>query len=329
MPFDEIKIKQIDLYITMKKQIKSVVRVKSITQLSPFFKRVTLLTITATIALTSCNKNEDDLIDHSQPTKSTTSSNSQNKSITNSGSSSSKFDEDKLVFVEGGSFMMGSPANSGEGDERPQHKVTLNSYKISKFEITNEQFAKFLTAKGNQKSDGGLWYQGSDFNQKGTVFTAKKGSEKLPVRFVTWSGANAYAQWVGGRIPTEAEWEFAARGGNKSKGYTYSGSNNINDVGWYVGNSGQRLHTVGEKKPNELGIYDMSGNVWEWTADWYGAYTKEDKNNPKGASSGNARVRRGASAFCALPNTRSANRSSRVPDGVRHNLGFRVVFDVK
>lgn len=306
----------------MKKQIKPIQKISG----KGFFSKGFAFVTAALILLASCNKNEDELIDH---LASGTNSTKGIGASSNGSTIGSKIDEANLAFVEGGSFMMGSPAGTGEGDERPQHKVTLSSYKISKYEITNEQFAAFLTAKGNQQENGVKWYQGSDISQQGKTFTPKKGREKFPVVFVTWNGANAYAKWVGGRIPTEAEWEFAARGGNKSKGYTYSGSNNINDVGWYVGNSGGRLHAVGEKKANELGIHDMSGNIWEWTADWYGSYTKDAKTNPKGAASGANRVRRGASAFCTMANTRSANRSNRTPDGVRHNLGFRVVFDIK
>lgn len=244
-----------------------------------------------------------------------------------------KINPNEIVFVQGGDFLMGSANGSkediGNGSEKPQHKVTLSNYKITKFEITNEQFAKFLTEKGNQTESGHKWYQGSDFDQKGKVFTPKKNWERTPVRFVTWHGARAYAQWAGGRLPTEAEWEYASKGGRKSKGYIYSGSDNLNEVGWNVHNSGGRLHTVGEKKPNELGLYDMSGNVWEMTADWYGSYSKDHQINPKGASSGKGRVRRGASAFCVPDRQRSVNRSTRYDVPVRHNMGFRVVFDVK
>lgn len=243
-------------------------------------------------------------------------------------STSSHFPHSELILVEGGSFTMGSPIGLGEGDERPQHTVNLKSFKISKYEITNEQYAQFLTTQSNQSENGQKWYQGNDLVVSGNTFTAKSGLEKLPVRFVTWYGAMAYARWVGGRIPTEAEWEYASRGGQQSKNYTYSGSNDINDVGWYVGNSGEKLHAVGEKKPNELGIYDMSGNVWEWTADWYGSYPKTTETNPISVLDGVERVRRGASAFCALSEVRSANRSKRKPTEVRHNLGFRIVFDL-
>ncbi|MDO4782958.1 MAG: SUMF1/EgtB/PvdO family nonheme iron enzyme [Capnocytophaga felis] len=230
----------------------------------------------------------------------------------------------ELAIVEGGTFQMGTPSR-GDGDEI-LHTVTLSSFKISKYEITNAQYAKFLTAKGNQRENGAIWYQGKDIVKEGNGFKARAGRENYPVIFVTWHGAKAYAEWVGGSLPTEAQWEYAARGGNKSKGYTWSGSNNINEVAWYVGNSGGRLHEVGTKKPNELGIYDMSGNAWEWTADLYGPYSTAPQTDPTGATRGNNRVRRGASAFCTPNTNRSTNRSNRAPNGIRHNLGFRVVF---
>lgn len=230
-----------------------------------------------------------------------------------------------LVFVEGGTFQMGTPSR-GDGDEL-LHTVTLSSFNITKYEITNEQYAKFLNTKGNQIEEGAKWYQGYDIVQQGNSFVVKSGREKHPVVYVTWQGAKAYADWVGGYLPTEAQWEYAARGGNKSQGYLYSGSNDLNEVSWNIYNSGSLgIRPVGGKKPNELGIYDMSGNVWEWTADWYGTYSTEHQTNPTGPTTGTARVRRGASAFC-LPNVqRTTNRSYRAQTGIRHNLGFRLVF---
>ena len=236
--------------------------------------------------------------------------------------------EHNLVFVKAGWFMMGSPEGQGTGLEKPQHKVTLNSFKISKYEITNEQFAKFLTEKGNQEGEGGKWFQGKDIELKNNSYTPKKGFEKRPVVFVTWAGAKAYAQWAGGRLPTEAEWEYAAKGGKATQHFIYSGSNNLDEVAWYVSNSGGRIHDVGEKKPNELGIYDMSGNVWEYTADYYfRKYTKEEQNNPT-QTTGKQYLRHGASAFCKPNVCRVAYRSTRA-DAVRHNMGFRIVYDVK
>lgn len=239
-----------------------------------------------------------------------------------------KIDKGELIWVEGGTFDMGSPKGVGKSNEHPQHKVTLSSFNITKYEITNQQFAQFLTEKGNQQDQYGKWFQGNDIVQNGETFTPRKDKEKRPVVHVTWSGAKAFAQWAGGRLPTEAEWEYAAKGGQKSKGYIFSGSNNLDEVGWYVENSGGRMHNVGEKKPNELGIYDMSGNVWEFTADyWYRKYTPEPQTNPQ-QTTGKQYLRHGASAYCPKSACRVANRSTQTQN-TRHNMGFRVVFDAK
>jgi formylglycine-generating enzyme required for sulfatase activity len=127
------------------------------------------------------------------------------------------------------------------------------------------------------------------------------------------------------RLPTEAEWEFSARGGKSSKGYTYSGSNDLNSVAWNTDNSGSKTHTVGGKQANELGIYDMSGNVWEWCSDWYGTYNSYSETNPTGASLGQYRVLRGGSWNNNANNCRTANRNRNNPDNRNNNNGFRLV----
>ncbi|MCL1947653.1 MAG: SUMF1/EgtB/PvdO family nonheme iron enzyme, partial [Chitinivibrionia bacterium] len=158
----------------------------------------------------------------------------------------------ECVLVRAGTFMMGSPTSeSGRFNDETRHQVTLTQdYYISKYPITNAQYGK-------------------------------SGNANHPVVNVTWFQANDWAKSKGGRLPTEAQWEFAARGGVKSKGYIYSGSNNLNDVGWYRNNnSPSGTKPVGQKQPNELGIYDMSGNVWEWCNDWYGEYSSSAVTNP-------------------------------------------------
>ncbi|MDO5104772.1 SUMF1/EgtB/PvdO family nonheme iron enzyme [Capnocytophaga sp.] len=237
------------------------------------------------------------------------------------------------VLVEGGTFRMGS--DDGDPDERVRHNVTLSSYRISKYEITNAQYAKFLNAVGNKIENGLLYYNGigkereKGIVKNGNTFEPVKGRENYPVTYVSWYGAKAYAEWVGGSLPTEAQWEFASLGGTKSQKYKFSGSNNVNEVGYHLGNS-KGLNPVGTLKANELGIHDMSGNAWEWTADeYYSNYTSADKVDPQPYKTDNAKkrfVRRGASVYCKPNYCRSANRGAN--DSFQNNISFRVVFPV-
>ena len=190
----------------------------------------------------------------------------------------------QMVYVQGGTFMMGATSEQGsdaDDDEKPVHKVTLSSYHISKYEITQAQWKAVMGEnpsyfKGdNLPVENITWYEAKEFCDKLSEKTGKK-----------------YA------LPTEAQWEFAARGGVKSKGYKYSGSNDLGTVSWYYENSidhygDHSTHAVGTKAPNELGIYDMSGNVWEWCASRYGSYSSDAITDPAGPNSGSIRVIRG------------------------------------
>jgi formylglycine-generating enzyme required for sulfatase activity len=212
----------------------------------------------------------------------------------------------ECVLVKAGTFMMGSPTSeSGRYDDETQHQVTLaKDYWIGKYPVTQAQY-KAITGNNPSRFEG----------------------DNKPVEQVTWNDADDFCKKIGGRLPTEAEWEFAARGGNKSKGYIYSGGDNLSKAGWYDGNSGDKTHDVGQKKANELGIYDMSGNVWEWCEDWLGDYPKEAATNPKGASSGSYRVYRGGSWYNYSRLCRVALSGNRAPSYSNYFLGFRVVFD--
>ena len=248
------------------------------------------------------------------------------------------------VEVPGGSFQMGS--NDGESWEKPVHTVTLDTFEITKYEITNAEYAQFLNAIGcrfdghfTDPTYGDVRYIDMDNGQiaySGSKFASKSGLDVYPVIEVSWYGANAFAQWVCGRLPTEAEWEFAARGGNLSRGTIYSGSNSADSVAWYEDNSdsegnsnlfqGHGTMKVGLKKPNELGIYDMSGNVAEWCHDWYAAdyYSHSPVENPQGPAGGTSRILRGGewggdSTACYV-----YDRGAIQPNYTRPEFGFRV-----
>ena len=210
----------------------------------------------------------------------------------------------KMIFVEGGTFAMGS--TSGGSNESPVHNVTLDSYFIGETEITQAQWRAIMGSNpsyftgDNRPVDNVSWKDAQKFCKKLSKLTGKK--------------------YV---LPTEAQWEYAARGGNKSKGYTYSGSNTIGDVAVYWDNKINQHSNVKSKMPNELGIYDMSGNVWEWCSDWYGSYKSSKQTNPQGPSSGDFRVVRGGYWAGNSSCCRVAYRSLSFQSG-RGN-GFRVV----
>jgi formylglycine-generating enzyme required for sulfatase activity len=240
----------------------------------------------------------------------------------------------EMVAVEGGTYQMGCTPEQKkcDGDEKPAHTVTLDDFAISRYEITNAQYAAFLNHNGIERDgrDGrtALIHVGNSFCQieyENGKFKAAPGKADHPVVEVTWNGAQAFCQWAGGRLPTEAEWEYAARGGPKAKPTHYSGSNQVDSVAWYDRNARGKTHPVGSKKPNELGLYDMSGNVWEWCFDWYEAYPSKSRHNPTGPKRGETVVVRGGSwlyygSFC-----RVSNRASSAPDYAFNNYGFRIV----
>ncbi len=216
-----------------------------------------------------------------------------------------------MVRVEAGTFTMGATPemeNPWDG-EKPTHQVTLtNDYYIGKYEVTQ---ALWQAVMSNNPS----YFKG----------------DNLPVEKVSWNDCQEFISKLNTitgktfRLPTEAEWEYAARGGKKSKGYQYSGSNNLSDVAWYEDNSGNKTHAVGSKQANELGIYDMSGNVWEWCQDWYGKYSSSSQTNPTGANSGSNRVRRGGGWGGNAWICRSSYRYSYAPGFSNDSLGLRLV----
>ncbi len=250
-----------------------------------------------------------------------------------------------LVQVQGGAFTMGSDEYS---DESPAGKVELDDFFISKHEITNQQYANFLNSYGSTRAKKGKYtgmalihlkgaYENLKcrifYNKKENIFSVEKGFEDHPVTYVSWYGAYYYATFYNYRLPTEAEWEFAARGGLQTKNYKFSGSNDADDIAWYKSNnrsSNPKTYKVGTKEPNELGVFDMSGNVWEWCSDWYDFdYSKRKAKNPDGAEVGTHRVLRGGSWGFNSNYLRTTNRLKNIPETESAIIGFRIVAEVK
>jgi formylglycine-generating enzyme required for sulfatase activity len=216
----------------------------------------------------------------------------------------------KMIHVEGGTFMMGATSEQGSDaadDEKPAHQVTLSSYYMGETEVTQEMWQAVMGSNppyfsGSQKPlDQVSWDECQTFITKLNSLTGQ--------RF---------------RLPTEAEWEFAARGGNQNRGYKFAGGNTIDNVAWYRDNSNSQTHNVGTKRANELGLYDMSGNVEEWCQDWYGSYSSSSQTNPTGPSSGYSRVIRGGSRFLFARGCRVSIRSYYPPDSWFKGLGLRL-----
>jgi len=229
-----------------------------------------------------------------------------------------------MIFVKGGTFLMGS--NDGDGIETPVHFVTVSDFYIGKHEVIQKEWQEVMVSNPSNFKGDNLpvervsWYDAVEFcNEKSKV-------EGLTPCYYG-SGENTICDFSanGYRLPTEAEWKYAAKGGTESENYKYSGSDSIDEVAWYDGNSGDKTHSVGGKQPNELGIYDMSGNVWEWCNDWYESYSSNSQTNPRGASSGSYRVFRGGSWRSIAKYCRVAIRYHSRPDYSYNFLGFRLL----
>lgn len=245
-----------------------------------------------------------------------------------------------MILVEGGNFEMGSSGNDSviyTYDEEPIQKINLESFKISRYEVTNLQYALFLNryevgADGKKKNsidslafpliNTHSW--GVYFDRKQNKWKPQKGFEFLPVIEVTWYGANEYARFHGGNLPTEAQWEYAARGGKLSKNYRFAGSNKIKEVAWFSENANSMTHEVGLLKPNQLGIYDLSGNVWEWCNSWYVDYGEDYLANADTCSNCKQRVARGGSWGNFPVYCRVADRFNWYPHDGSGILGFRL-----
>jgi formylglycine-generating enzyme required for sulfatase activity len=259
-----------------------------------------------------------------------------------------------MVFVGGGTFTMGCTPEQAAivtcAAADVAHNVTLNSFSIGKYEVTQAQWKAVMA--GTEKEN--IFYWGGNAN--GTIITPTCGNvpcdDQRPVEYITWyevvefcntlskkvglkpaytidgTTVTLNSSYTGYRLPTEAEWEYAARGckGNSCEGFVYPGSNTPDELGWHGNNSSGTSHPVGQKKPNRLGIYDMAGNVWEWCYDWYGAYSNVEANNPTGPLTGSRRLIRGGSYLYSSGSFRVGGRVDWAGPGSRvNNFGFRVV----
>ena len=222
-----------------------------------------------------------------------------------------------MVRVEGGTFTMGATSEQGNeayDEEKPEHQVTVSSFSIGKYEVTQEEWQAVMDSLPPDMRDLNAEFFGA----------------KHPVVCMSWTECQEFIRRLNKktgrhfRLPTEAEWEFAARGGVKSNHYKYSGSNNLDEVAWLIDNSDGHTHAVGGKQANELGLYDMSGNVWEWCQDRFGNYRSRSQTNPAGPSSGSTRILRGGSWDADVEFCRVAYRAFYPTYMLGYHLGLRL-----
>lgn len=272
-----------------------------------------------------------------------------------------------MVFIPGGKFQMGS--TNGARDEQPRHEVEISGFFLDTHEVTNAQFAAFVKATGyvteaeqwgwslvfapaaeaEERVLGAEWWAkvaGADWRHPEGPDSTIEGKDREPVVQVSWNDAVAYCKWAGKRLPTEAEWEYAARGGLVGKDYPWGdeppaeGRRKMNtwDGVFPLKNTAEdgyaALAPVGSFPPNGFGLYDMAGNVWEWCSDWYAPdyYAQSPPRDPKGPRDGTMRVMRGGSWLCSASycsGYRVAHRNSATPDSGLTNTGFRCAKDIE
>ena len=224
-----------------------------------------------------------------------------------------KKDGSEMVLIPGGAFEMGDHFNEGDSNELPVHTVALDAFYMDKTEVTVGQFKTFL--------------DDSDYNWTGSRASVDKYSptDDHPMIYVTWDDAVAYAEWVGKRLPTEAEWEYAARGGLQGQRYPWGGE--VDNTKANYGNNAGTTTVTDSYPANGYGLYDVAGNVWEWCADWYGSdyYSNSPAKNPLGPDTGSKRVLRGGNWYSNTGSLRVAYRNGNYPNNRYYYYGFRCV----
>ena len=282
-----------------------------------FLMLLSIMFVAATsVGIVSCGNDDEDEItpdangNSASNTDSQTTPNNPEEELPEGGTFTVNDVSFVMVIVEGGTFRMGATLeqeSEAYDDEKPVHNVTLSSYSIGQTEVTQALWNAVMESNPSEFKD-----------------------DNLPVEQVSWNDCQTFITKLNEltgksfRLPTEAEWEYAARGGKQSKGYKYSGSNTLADVAWYEDNSDDKTYPVATKQANELGLYDMSGNVMELCQDWHGSYSSSNQSNPIGVSSGSGRVSRGGSWFSNARRCRVSRRGSYAPSGKRSFLGFRL-----
>ena len=254
---------------------------------------------------------------------------------------SAQTNDSSFSFIKGSYFKIGN--NTGDADEKPTRKIYVSDFYISKYEVVNKAFCSFLNSV---KPDASLLRKYINLNGKyknlkcriylkDSIYYTKAGFEDYPVAFVSWYGADAYCKYVGGRLPTETEWEYAARSGKQTyfpgiiRKYIYAGSNKPEEVAWFRNNSENKPYKTGQKKSNRANLFDMSGNVAEWCSDWYSPeyYKFAPEKNPQGPENGQMKVHRGGSWYNTSEMLRVTNRRASKPVTENATIGFRVVKD--